>query len=114
MLLFNTTYFVDLSSESGFLHFLQEEFIPRALSDGLLKAPRLCRIDPDTTDAGLRFSLQFETADHTTLSVWKDSTGKDLSNRITTRFGELVLSFSTTMELLPLDLPLQKHLNECL
>ena len=70
MLIYNTTYQIDMDDARNFVIWLTECYIPEVKKNGKLKNPRLVRIlthqDPDSEC----FSLQWEVEDSAVLHRW--------------------------------------------
>lgn len=100
MLVFNTTYQVDLNDARNFVIFIHEQYIPTTLAQGMLKNGRLCRIlshkDPDSEC----FSLQFEVESSADLHHWHVKVGQQLEKNIQQLFDGRVVGFSTMMEVI--------------
>lgn len=100
MLIFNTTYQVDMNDARDFVIFIHEQYLPATLQQGELKNGRLSRIlshkDPDSEC----FAVQFEVEDTAALHRWHVKVGQQLEADIVKMFNERVVGFSTIMEVI--------------
>lgn len=102
MLIFNTTLHVDDSVHDECLEYLKENYIPCAVSDGLLTEPALARIDSLHEVSGISYAVQFKTLNKNTLNKWAENTGSKLQRELGDKFGNKVSGFSTILEEIPL------------
>ena len=103
MIIFNTTFNVELNIENEFTDYIKSEYIPVGLNDGPLSDPRLAEILSTQEDGeGKNFALQFNVENIDVLNEWYISCGAPLNNEMTARFGKSVLGFSTLMKEIPL------------
>ena len=95
MLLFNTTYQVDLNDAREFVIFIHEQFLPSSLQQGDLKNGRLARIlSPKEPDS------EFEVEDAAALHRWHVKIGQQLEADIQKMFKGRAVGFSTLMEII--------------
>ncbi len=100
MLVYNTTYQVDVNEARNFVIYINEQFIPKTKEQGDLRNPRLSRIlshkDPETEC----FSLQFEVESSARLHHWLLHQGNKLNADLENLFQKRIHSFSTLMEII--------------
>lgn len=99
MIIFNTTYHVDDSLKNKFLDYIKTEYIPRAISSGILSQPRLAEIlSQEEKPQGTNYALQFNVSDIKNLNRWYSESGLKLNDDFVAQFGEKVVGFSTLMK----------------
>ena len=86
MLIYNTTYHVELADARNFVIWLHECYIPEAEKSGELKNPRILRI------------LSHE--DSAALHRWHTQTGARLNEELMKTFKDKVIGFPTLMEVI--------------
>lgn len=100
MLIYNTTYQMDVNEARNFVIYISEQFIPATKEQGDLKKPTLSRIlsykDPETEC----FSLQFEVESSARLHHWLIHQGNQLNADLEKLFQNRIHSFSTLMEVI--------------
>ena len=100
MLIYNTTYQMDINEARNFVIYISEQFIPATEQQGDLKNARLSRIlthkDPETEC----FSLQFEVDSTARIHHWLIHQGNQLNQELDNLFHKQILSFSTIMEVI--------------
>lgn len=100
MIIFNTTFHVDDSLKNKFLDFIKNSYVPKALTDNILKEPRLSEIlSQEEHPEGTNYALQFLVSDVETLNIWYKSTGLELNKDLAATFGQKVAGFSTVMRM---------------
>lgn len=100
MLIYNTTYHVEMPDARNFVIWLNESFIPRTEETGLLKNPRVMRILSHKEQDSECFSLQWEVEDSATLHKWHTALGLALSDEMMQIFKDRVIGIPTLMEVL--------------
>lgn len=103
MIIYNTTYHVELSVVDGFIDWIKEYYTPVAIKSGVLSAPRLSLIMvSEEGDTHKSYSLQFEcdSVDH--LQAWYGSDGAALVAALEAKFAQKVVGFSTIMNVIDL------------
>ena len=100
MLIYNTTYQVDMDDARNFVIWLTECYIPEVEKNGKLKNARLVRIlthqDPDSEC----FSLQWEVEDSASLHHWHTEQGMAMNEEMMKVFKDKVVGFPTLMEVI--------------
>lgn len=100
MLIYNTTYQVDMNDARNFVIWLTECYIPEVEKNGKLNNARLTQIlshqDPDSEC----FSLQWEVEDSATLHRWHTEQGMLLNEEMMKIFKDKVVGFPTLMEVI--------------
>lgn len=103
MIIYNTTYAVEISSLGAFIKFLKEAYIPGLLEGGVLSDPKLLRIIPEEPEQDVvSLALQFSAPDRTTLEEYLQGECACYQGAIQNRFGTNVLHFSTLMDVIDL------------
>ena len=100
MLIYNTTYQVDINDARNFVIWLTECYIPEVEKNGKLNNARLTQIlshqDPDSEC----FSLQREVEDSATLHRWHTEQGMALNEEMMKIFKDKIVGFPTLMEVI--------------
>lgn len=101
MILYNTTFVLAPSTETDFLSFMREVYIPALEADTLVRTPRLHRVIPQDKEANaLSFALHFYAEGESHLQDILSNTGLRIADLLVKRFGEQVLGFSTIMHVI--------------
>ena len=100
MLIYNTTYQIDIDDARNFVLWLHEASIPTVSADGRLTNPRLTRILSHKDQNSECFSLQWEVADSATLHRWHVAQGVALNDEMMKTFKDKVVGFPTLMEVI--------------
>ncbi len=100
MLIYNTTYQVDINDARNFVIWLHEVYIPQVIADGRLANPRLTRILSHKEQESECFSLQWEVDDSATLHRWHVAQGTGLNDEMMRTFKDKVVGFPTLMEVI--------------
>ncbi len=100
MLVYNTTYHVEMDDARNFVIWLNECYIPEAEKSGILKNPRILRILSHKEQDSECFSLQWETEDSAALHKWLVNGGEHLNGEIKKIFKDKVVGFPTLMEVI--------------
>ena len=100
MLIYNTTYQIDLGDARNFVIWINESYIPQVLADGRLKNPRLCQILSHKEQESECFSLQWEVDNSAVLHKWHTEFGMKLNEEMLKIFKDKVIGFPTLMEVI--------------
>ena len=100
MLVYNTTYHVEIDDARNFVIWLNECYIPEAEKSGELKNPRILRILSHREQDSECFSLQWEVEDSAALHRWLVAGGGRLSGENMKIFKGKGGGFSTLMEVI--------------
>ena len=100
MLIYNTTYHVEMNDARNFVIWLNECYIPEAEQTGDLKNPRILRILSHKEENSECFSLQWEVEDTAALHRWHVAVGSHLNEEMMKVFKDKVLGFPTLMEVI--------------
>lgn len=100
MLIYNTTYQMDIDDARNFVIWIHEVYIPQVQTDGRLKNPRLTRILSHKEQETECFSLQWEVDDSATLHKWHVAQGVKLNEEMVRLFEDKVIGFPTLMEVI--------------
>lgn len=98
MILYNITVIVEDGLSDEWLSWMNESFIPTAMSSGLFQSSRLLRV-LGSPNEGETFCLQFTCAELEAYNSFKDSYEKGLFEKLHGRFGNRLVSFNSLMEL---------------
>lgn len=100
MLIYNTTFQVDMADAQNLVIYLHESYIPEAMKSGVMHNPRLARIishkDPDSEC----FSVQFEVESMALIHKWYSTDGTRINNDLLKIFKNKVVGFPTMMEVI--------------
>ncbi len=100
MLIYNTTYHVEINDARNFVIWLNECYIPEVEKRTELKNPRILRILSHKEPESECFSLQWEVENSATLHHWHTQQGAKLNEEMMKLFKDKVLAFSTLMEVI--------------
>lgn len=100
MLIYNTTYQIDIADARNFVIWLSESYIPEVEKMSLLRNPRLTQILSHKEQDTECFSLQWEVDDSATLHHWHTRQGMKLNEEMMKIFKDKVVGFPTLMEVI--------------
>lgn len=100
MLIYNTTYQVELAEARNLVIWLSECYIPQVEENGKLSCPRLTQIISHQEADSECFSLQWEVEDTATLHRWHTEQGMKLNEELMKIFRDKVVGFPTLMEVI--------------
>lgn len=100
MLIYNTTFQIDVEEAQNLVIFLHEKYIPEAQASGLMKNARMSRILSHKDEKSECFSVQFEVEDMAQLHKWYSSEGVKLNDELLKLFKNKVVGFPTMMEVI--------------
>ncbi|MFA6873027.1 MAG: DUF4286 family protein [Bacteroidaceae bacterium] len=103
MLIYNTTFHVEIKHAKHFYIWLHEVYIPEIEKIGeksLLKNPRICRILSHQENDSECLSLQWEVATSADLHTWHTQQGMALNEEMMKIFKDKVIGIPTLMEVL--------------
>ena len=98
MLILNTTYQVSEESQTDWLLWVKNEYIPEVTKTDMLKSPRFFRLLVENEPGNVSYALQFEVQDVDTLENWFMRYGSEMQSTMSNRFQEKVMGFTTMME----------------
>ncbi len=99
MIVYNTTFHVDLDVHNEFLEYMLEKFIPAATKSGLLESPRLAKVfGKEEDDNGISYAMEFVVADIVKLEKWNSEESSDIYAQLLGKFKDKVIGFSTLMQ----------------
>ncbi|WP_455674639.1 DUF4286 family protein [Phocaeicola sp.] len=100
MLIYNTTYQVEIGDAHNFVIWLSECYIPAVEEQGMLQNPRLTQILTHKEQESECFSLQWEVEDSAKLHQWHTRQGMKLNAEMQKVFKDKVVGFPTLMEVI--------------
>ena len=100
MLIYNTTYQVDMNDARNFVIWLSECYIPEVEKNGKLKNARLTQILSHQEADSECFSLQWEVEDTAVLHRWHTEQGMAMNEEMMKIFKDKVVGFPTLMEVI--------------
>ncbi len=100
MIIYNTTYNVNIESVNEFIEWIKTDLIPTATASGELLNPQLALIMASEDDKTKSYSLQFRANSIEDLQNWYQGTGKAKIVELENRFTKKVVGFSTLMTVL--------------
>lgn len=98
MLIYNTTFHVEMEDARNFVIWLNEYYIPEVEKSEKLKNPRILRILSHQEQNSECFSLQWEVENSATLHHWHTEQGASLNEEMMKVFKDKVIGFPTLME----------------
>ena len=98
MLIYNTTFHVEMNDARNFVIWLNECYIPEVEQSGELRNPRILRILSHKDQDSECFSLQWEVEDSAALHRWHTKQGARLNEEMLKIFKDKVIGFPTLME----------------
>ncbi len=100
MLIYNTTYQIEIDDARNFVIWLNESYIPSVIENGILKNPRLCQLLSHKEPDSECFSLQWEVENSAELHKWHTEQGMALNEEMLKIFKNKVVGFPTLMEVI--------------
>ena len=100
MLIYNTTFHVEMGDARNFVIWLNEYYIPEVENLGELKNPRILRILSHKEQDSECFSLQWEVEDSAALHRWHVKQRATLNAERMKVFKDKVIGFPTLMEVI--------------
>ena len=82
MLIYNTTFHVEINDARNFVIWLNEYYIPEVEKSGELRNPRILRILSHKEQDSECFSLQWEVEDSAALHHWHTKQGAHLNEEM--------------------------------
>lgn len=98
MLIFNTTFHVEEKTQGEYLDFFTQTYIPTCAESGFLFEPRFSKIMSHGEEGSVCYSLQFYVKNADSLDFWLTNGGKELEQKLVSKFGQRVVGFITLME----------------
>lgn len=100
MLIYNTTFHVEMNDARNFVIWLNEYYIPEAEKTGDLRNPRILRILSHKEQESECFSLQWEVESSAALHSWHTKCGARINEEMTKIFKDKIIGFPTLMEVI--------------
>ncbi|MFD2161210.1 DUF4286 family protein [Paradesertivirga mongoliensis] len=97
MILYNITVIIDEGIEAEWLQWVNETFVPEALSSNLLVSNRTLKV-LDSPNEGFTYCLQFIADNLQNYNQFKDNHASALLDSLTAKFKNQSVHFSTIME----------------
>ena len=99
MLIYNTTFHVDGERIVGhFITYMRDIYFPAVTARGYLKNPRFVHLLTNIGEGLTGYALMCDVEDIHDLKRWREEIGHTLESNLYDRFGQKVLTFSTTMK----------------
>jgi len=99
MVLFNITIIIDDSINKDWLSWMNERFIPEAMSTGLIVSERLLKV-LDSPNEGITYCLQFVIDEIDSYRTFHQNQYTQLMQEHAAKFNNRFVTFSTLMEFL--------------
>lgn len=100
MLVYNTTYHVSFEEAKNFVIWIHQYYIPKAMEDGSLTKPRLCKVLSHHDADSECFSLQFDVENSAILHQWYSKKGVEIQKEMEKIFKDKAIGFSTLLEII--------------
>ena len=100
MLIYNTTFHVEMDDARNFVIWLNECYIPEVEKTGDLKNPRIMRVLSHQEQDSECFSLQWEVENSTVLHHWHVNQGARLNDEMMKLFKDKVIGIPTLLEVI--------------
>jgi hypothetical protein len=97
MILYNITVILDEAIETKWLAWINQNFVPEALSSNLLVSNRILKV-LDSPNEGVTYCLQFIADNIQNYNDFKDTHAASLLDSHTLKFKNQSVFFSTIME----------------
>lgn len=97
MILYNITVILEETIEAEWLKWINQFFVPEALSGNLLVSNRILKV-LDSPNEGVTYCLQFIADDIAKYNQFKETQSPALLESHTLKFKNQAVSFSTVME----------------
>ncbi|MBC8053345.1 MAG: DUF4286 family protein [Sphingobacteriaceae bacterium] len=97
MILYNITVIVDEAIEAQWLSWINQTFIPEALSSSLLVSNRVLKV-LESPNEGVTYCLQFIADNIQNYTTFKEVHASALLNSHSLKFNNQAVHFSTVME----------------
>jgi len=100
MYIFNTTYLVSDKLYGAWFKWLHEHHIPTMLNSGCFDKPQVAKVMNSESERGASYSIQFHVANAELLETWNEKYAEAFLTDFGKRFGQEILFFSTTLEII--------------
>ena len=102
MILFNTTFIVDVSAKAPFISWARNTLIPEAVASGIFTDPLMTRILPpdDEPCESESFAVQLKAESEDAVKSWQEKNFPSLFLPLAEEYPQSVLPFSTFMEII--------------
>lgn len=102
MIILNTTYYIHASIDTEFRRWIREEYFPSAISQCGLTSPVFASLLIDPQEGMSGYAVQLSASSREVAQNWHDGPAASLRARLSSRFGQKVLFFTTYMEIIDL------------
>lgn len=97
MIILNTTFYIHESIDEFFHQWLDQEYLPSAISNGLSE-PVVSRLLIEPQEGMTGYAVQLSSEEMAGAQSWHDDAAAMLRGKMSGRFGEKMLFFTTYME----------------
>lgn len=98
MIIFNTTFHIDESTDHEWLNWMQKTYIPLLMETGLFTHHYFCRVMVEEEMGGRTYSLQMFLKNMDHYSSYQDEFAHKMQAVLQAKFANRVLSFSTLLQ----------------
>ena len=98
MIIYNTTYTVDINEARSFAIWITQHLIPETEKTGLMRNPQFCQILSHKEQDTECFSLQWEADDASALHKYYTTKGASFDKELRDIFKDKAVAFPTLME----------------
>lgn len=103
MILLNTTFYIASHRVDEVLPLIRNDYVTAALGSGVFSNPMLAEVMTEVGEGVTAFCLHLSGNSPKDMTGWHDGIGQALRSRLFAPYGEDVLTFSTLLNILPLD-----------
>ncbi len=101
MFVYNVTCHVEENILDDWLQWMKEEHLPEVMATGKFLSYRMLKVDPlDGNDTGHSFAIQYTATSREKYLLYVAEDGPGLKAKTVARYGDFVMAFRTTMELI--------------
>lgn len=98
MIIYNTTFSVPKELQIEFIKYMREEYVPQALTTGIIKEPRLSRVFSNEEADGYSYALEFKAENIDLLEEWNLKVGKNLYFSLMKKFKQNIPGFTSVLQ----------------
>lgn len=100
MIIYNITINIHESAHDQWMAWIKEYYIPGILATKLFTKARMVKVLVEEEMGGQTYSIQFETEDRAKLDEYYREHFDHFENEARRKFGELMLTFKTELQLI--------------